>query len=97
MATERVVGVQARISSLGGAAGRNKQAYSEYVRNVVQRSRKNAVAKYAVNRQYQPPCLIWMALCYGWPESASSSSRYFIFRWRCWKKQAYSKYVRHVV
>ena len=48
MAAQRVAGVQARISSSGGAAGRNKQAYSEYVRNVVQRSRKYAAAKYAV-------------------------------------------------
>jgi len=97
MAAQRVAGVQARILFSNGAPGRNKQAYSEYVRNVVQRSRKNATAKYALSRQYAPPCLIQMALCYGWPESASSSSRYFIFRWRCWKKQAYSKYVRHVV
>jgi len=79
-------------SSSGGAAGRNKQAYSEYVRNVVQRSRTNATAKYAVSRRYEPPCLIRMAFCYGWPESASSASRYFIFRWRCWQKQTCSKY-----
>ena len=45
MGAQRVAGVQARNSSSGGAAGRNKQAYSEYVRNVVPTKPKKCNSK----------------------------------------------------